>query len=178
MKASLAPSPWIFVAYLVLTFYCLGAAVMNEFVEYQSWADLGPYLSAADFAAWHVATAQYTVPFLTVPAVLLSGVLVMLYWHLPPAIPRAALWLAVACHAVFWASTLFVQWPLEGALNQGSFSPDLMERLLRSDWVRKALLLVEAPLAIYMAHRALRAVNGAEVAQPDRPGRLPIPVQG
>jgi hypothetical protein len=178
MRPTSVFSHFIFIAYLVLIFYCLGAAAMNEFVEYQSWADLGPYLSADDFAAWHVATAQHTVPFLTVPAVLLSGVLVLLYWHLPPAVPRAALWLAVACHAVFWASTLFVQWPLEGALNQGSFSPDLMERLLRSDWVRKALLLVEAPLAIYMAHRALRAANGAEVAQPDRPGRLPIPVQG
>ena len=57
--------------------YCPGAAV-NEFVEYQSWADLGPYLSAADFAAWYLATAQHITPFLTVPAVLLSGVLVLL----------------------------------------------------------------------------------------------------
>ena len=103
------------------------------------------------------------MPFLTVPAVLLSGVL--LYWHLPPAVPRAALWLAGACHAVFWLSTVLVQWLLEGALSQGTFSPDLMERLLRSDWVRKALLLVEALLAIYMAHRALRPASEAAVAE-------------
>ncbi|TGE16556.1 hypothetical protein [Hymenobacter elongatus] len=178
MKTFPFPPHWIFLAYLVLTFYCLGAAVMNEFVEYQSWADLGPYLSAADFATWHLATAQHTVPFLTVPAMLLSGVLVLLYWHLPPAVPRAALWLAMACHVVFWLSTVLVQWPLEGALSQGSFSPDLMERLLRSDWVRKGLLLVEAPLAIYMAHRALRPASGAEVGRPVGAGRLPVLSQG
>jgi hypothetical protein len=148
---------WFFLAYVGLTFYCLGAAVMNEFVEYQSWAALDPYLSAADFAAWHLATTQHTMPFLTVPAMLLSAVLLVLCWHLPPAVPRPALWLAVACHAVFWLSTVLVQWPLEGALSQGSFSPDLMARLLRSDWVRKVLLLLEAPLAVYMTHRVLQA---------------------
>ncbi|RTQ53426.1 hypothetical protein EJV47_01415 [Hymenobacter gummosus] len=172
MKTTAFPSHWIFLAYLVLTFYCLGAAVMNEFVEYQSWADLGSYLSAADFAAWHVATAQHTMPFLTVPAVLLSVVLLLLCWQRPPAIPRLALWLALACHVLFWASTVLVQWPLEGALGQGQFSPDLMERLLRSDWVRKVLLLLEAPVAVYMAHRVLRPVRG------DASPHILLPVQG
>lgn len=164
MKPASVVAHWIFLAYLVLTFYCLGAAVMNEFVEYQSWADLGPYLSAADFAAWHLATAEHITPVLTVPAVLLSAVLVLLCWQRPPAVPRLALWLALACHAVFWASTIFVQWPLEGALSQGDFSPDLMARLLRTDWLRKVLLLVEAPLAVFMAHRVLRAAS----AEPGR----------
>ena len=159
MKTPTAFSHWIFLAYLCLAFYCLGAAVMNEFVEYQSWADLGPYLSAADFAAWHMATAQHLMPFLTVPAVLLSGALLLLCWHRPPAVPRGALWLAVAVHAVAWASTLLVQWPLENELSQGNYSPDLMARLLRTDWLRKLLLLIEAPLAGFMAHRVLRAAR-------------------
>lgn len=159
MKPFPFPPYWFLLAYVVLTFYCLGAAVMQEFVEYQSWADLGPYLSAADFAAWHLATTQYATPFLTVPALLLSAVLLLLCWHLPPAVPRPALWLAIACHGVFWLSTILVQWPLEGALSEGSFSPDLMARLLHSDWVRKVLLLVEAPLAVYMAHRVLQAAQ-------------------
>ena len=157
MKPASLPSHWIFLAYLVLTFYCLGAAVMNEFVEYQSWADLAPYLSAADFAAWHVATSQHIMPFLTVPAVLLSAVLLLLCWQRPSAVPRPALWLALACHGVYWASTVFVQWPLESALSEGQFSLDLMVRLLRTDWLRKLLLLVEAPLAVFMAHRVLEA---------------------
>lgn len=161
MKPASSSSHWIFLAYLVLTFYCLGAAVMNEFVEYQSWADLAPYLSAADFAAWHLATAQHIMPFLTVPAVLLSAVLLLLCWQRPPAVPRLALWLVLACHVVYWASTIFVQWPLEGALSEGQFSPDIMARLLRTDWLRKALLLLEAPLAVLMAHRVLGAASAA-----------------
>ncbi|GAB2941233.1 hypothetical protein GCM10027048_02120 [Hymenobacter coalescens] len=162
MKPSPVASHWLFLAYLLLTFYCLGAAVMNEFVEYQSWADLGPYLSAADFASWHAATARHTMPFLTLPTLALTGVLLLLYWHLPPAVPRGALYVVMACHVVGWGSTLLVQWPLETALSQGGYSPDLMARLLLTDWVRKLMLLIETPVAVYMAHRALRAAPALE----------------
>lgn len=173
MKTPSTFSHWIFVAYLFLTFYCLGAAVMNEFVEYQSWADLGPYLSVADFAAWHIATTQHTMPFLTIPAMLLTGALVLLYWHLPPNVPRPVLWLASLCHVLVWATTIFVQWPLEEALSQGYYTPDLMERLLRTDWVRKLLLFVEAPLAIYMAYRALRPASAEATTRPAGPEHVP-----
>ncbi len=162
MKTDTSPSYWIFLAYLGLTFYCLGSAVMNEFVEYQSWADLKPYLSATDLAAWHLVTAQHTMPFLAVPLLLLTAVLVLLYWYLPPAVPRAALWLALVCHAAFWVSTVLMQWHLSGQLSQALLSPDPMGRLLHGDWLRKLLLFVEAPVALYMAHRALRGTTGEQ----------------
>ncbi|UYZ57623.1 hypothetical protein [Hymenobacter latericus] len=155
MKTTSTPSYRLFLLYLLLTFYCLGAAVMNEFVEYQSWADLGPYLSAADFAAWHVATSQHALPFLTVPALFLTVVVLALFWDLPPAIPRWPLYVVAACHALSWASSVLVQFPLEARLSQGEFSPELMNYLIHSDWLRKLTLFVEAPMAAYMAHRAL-----------------------
>ena len=34
-------------AYLVLMFYCSGAAVVSEFVEYQSWAERGRFCGLA-----------------------------------------------------------------------------------------------------------------------------------
>jgi hypothetical protein len=171
MKTPAFPSHWIFLAYLVLTFYCLGAGVMNEFVEYQSWADLSPYLSATDLAAWHLVTVQHTMPFLTVPAVLLSMVLLLLCWQRPPAIPRLALWLAVACHVLFWAVSILGQWPLGGALPPELHSPDLLEGLLRGDWARKVLLLLEAPVAIYMAHRILRPAFNEPLPPASKPTR-------
>ena len=53
--------PHCFLAYLVLPSYCLGTAVRNEFVEYQSWADRGPNLSAADLrlGAWPPSSLPY-----------------------------------------------------------------------------------------------------------------------
>lgn len=156
MKPTGLLSHWLLLAYFALTFYCLGAALMNEFVEYQSWAELAPYLSATDFAAWHISTAQHTMPFLTLPAVLLSVVLVLLLWFRPANLPRPALYAVLACHVVVWLSTLLVQWPLESELSAGNVSQDLIDRLIRTDWVRKVMLFVEAPLALYLAHRALR----------------------
>jgi hypothetical protein len=169
MKTSTSPSYWVFLAYLGLTFYCLGAAVMNEFLEHQNWADLKPYLSTTDLAAWHLVTAQHTMPFLAVPLLLLTAVLGLLYWHLPPTVPRAALWLAMACHAAFWVSSVLMQWHLSGELSQTLLSPDPLDRLLHGDWLRKLLLFVETPVALYMAHRALRGSTGEQPANAAAP---------
>lgn len=173
MQTASKTSYWTFLTYVLLTFYCLGAAVMNEFVEYQSWADLGPYMSATDFATWHMSTTQYTVPFLTVPALLLTVVVVLLFWQLPPSVPRAALWVVLACHVVAWSSSVFVQWPLEVELSKGNFTPELMDHLLRSDWVRKLMLFIEAPLAVYMAHRALHPALSRQEAPAASAGSVP-----
>lgn len=151
MKTNALPATWVFLAYFALTFYCLGAALMNEFVEYQSWADLRPYLSATDLASWHIATTQHTMPLLAIPLLLLTAVLVLLFWHLPPGVPRAALWLVAVCHGAFWGATLLMQWQLNDAL-----LPTPLDGLLHSDWLRKLLLLLEAPLALFMAYQALR----------------------
>jgi len=90
----------VFLIYLILTFYCFGAAMMNEIVEYQSWADLGNYITAADFAKWHTATSRQTLPILVLPMIILTLTAISLIWFLPPVIPRWTLWIVLSCHAI------------------------------------------------------------------------------
>lgn len=91
-------SPYrVFLAYLLLTFYCFGAGMMNEFVEYLSYADLGRYVSPADFARWHQATSQYVLLFLVLPILLGNVALIALFFNRPPGVPKWTLWVALAC---------------------------------------------------------------------------------
>jgi hypothetical protein len=145
--------------YLLLSFYCFGAAMMNEFVEYQSWADLGTYLSAGEFASWHSLTSARAVPFLVLPMLAATLVALSLLRFLPPAVPRWCLWVVLACHALAWTSTLLYQLPLEMQLDRGAYSPTLMAELWRTDWLRKLAFLVEIPVVGYMAHRFFQQVT-------------------
>ena len=140
----------IFLIYLVLTFYCFGAAMMNEIVEYQSWADLGNYITAADFAKWHTATSRQTLPILVLPMIILTLTAISLIWFLPPVIPRWTLWIVLSCHAVAWCSTIFVQVPLEMQLSTTGCSRMLTEQLIQSDWIRKGAFFVEIPIVLFM----------------------------
>lgn len=140
----------VFLIYLILTFYCFGAAMMNEIVEYQSWADLGNYITAADFAKWHAATSRQTLPILVLPMIILTLTAISLIWFLPPVIPRWTLWIVLSCHAVAWCSTIFVQVPLEMQLSTQGYSRILAEQLINSDWIRKGAFFVEIPIVLFM----------------------------
>ena len=93
--------------------------MMNEFVEYQSYADLGRYLNPADFAKWHAATSKNIVLFLVLPILLGNIALIALFWNRPPSVPKWTLWVALACALTAWASTIAFQVPIEQQFDQG-----------------------------------------------------------
>lgn len=140
----------IFLAYLLLTFYCFGAG-MNEFAEYKSYADLGRYLSPADFARWHEATSKNVVPFLVLPILLGNVALVALFWNRPHSVPKWTLFVALACTLTAWVSTIVFQVPIEQQFDLGGYTPALMSRLWQTDWIRKIAFFMEIGVVIYMA---------------------------
>lgn len=145
-------SPYrVFLAYLLLTFYCFGAGMMNEFVEYRSYADLGRYVSPADFARWHQATSQYVLPFLVLPILLGNIALLALFFNRPMSVPKWTLWAVLVCALTAWASTILLQVPIEQQFDQGHYSPALMARLWQTDWIRKTAFFVEIGVVTYMA---------------------------
>lgn len=166
------PTYRVFLLYLLLTFYCFGAAMMAEIVDYLSWRDLGAYLSPAEFARWHTVAGARAVPVLVLPMVATTLLALSLLRYLPPAVPRWCLWVVLACHAVAWASTLRYQLPLETQLDHGAYSAALLANLWRTDWLRKLAFLVEIPLVTYMALRFFQA----EYSSP--PARLDSSTQG
>ncbi|OON65386.1 hypothetical protein B0919_24205 [Hymenobacter sp. CRA2] len=146
----------------MLTGYCVGAAVLTEVAGYRRLADVGSYLSAGDLAAWNMAAPDDSVWLLTGPAVLLTGLVVALFWFLPPTVPRAALWAVLACHAAVWG--------VAGAVR---YFPEIGNALAYGDWLRKSAVLLEAILALYMAYRAFGSAAGAAVRRPAAARKMP-----
>ncbi|RTQ50835.1 hypothetical protein EJV47_09465 [Hymenobacter gummosus] len=163
MNASYSPARWLFPAYLALTLYCLLAAVLTEWQGYRSLSEAGSFMNAADLAAWNMAdSGRSWFPF-TLPAVLLTLVVLALMANRPPAIPRGLLGAVLACHLLAWGVYLLGFAPLTAWWSQN----DMVNLLIHSDWVRKLALLVEVPLALYMAYR----FYGPALAAPLRSGR-------
>ncbi|WP_149866977.1 hypothetical protein [Solirubrum puertoriconensis] len=151
--ASTSFSRWLLPVYVLLALYCLAAAATTEWQEYRSWADMGSYLSLTDFAAWNMASSQQAVLLLTVPSVVLTALVLALFRYLPVSVPRGPLWVVLACHIVVWAAFILARVPLAAVVSQS----ELVNLLLQSDWMRKLTLLIEAPMAVYMAYRAYGA---------------------
>jgi hypothetical protein len=166
MNPSYSPARWLFAAYLLLTFYCLSAAVLTEWQQYRSLAAAGSFMNAADLAAWNMAdSTRAWFPF-TLPAILLTLVVLALMTNRPPAIPRGVLGAVLACHLLAWGVYLL------GLVPMGWWSQnEMVSLLIHSDWVRKLALLIEVPLALYMAYRLYGPALAARSAAPLRTGR-------
>jgi hypothetical protein len=149
MSASTSATYRVFFVYLLLSFYCFGAAMLNEFVEYYSWPEAGRLMQPG-FAEWLTASSKMRIPVLVLPMVLNTLLAFSLLRYLPAVAPRWALWIILCCHVAAWTSTILFQLPLEMQLGKEGFAPQTMQQLLATDWIRKIAFLIEMPLVIYL----------------------------
>ena len=81
----------VFIAFIVLTFYGLGAGYLESFVNYPLWHIIG---ESDRWVAYHEALGPRVVFVLAIPALALSLIAnVLLFVRRPPAVPA---WTVVA----------------------------------------------------------------------------------
>ena len=145
---------WIFLIAFALVFYGTGAACIESFVNYPSWRLIG----ATDFAAYHRFITPRVVALLVAPALLGTAFTLLLLWRRPPAVPRWAVWAAIALQAVVWVSTATVQVPMQLQFSAGNVSIPLIGRLIETNfWFRRVPYGLCAGLFVWMAARVMRA---------------------
>jgi hypothetical protein len=145
---------WIFVLAFALVFYGNGAAFIESFVNYPSWRLIG----GDEFVAYHRFISPRVLTFLVAPALLGAVFTVLMLWARPPAIPRWAVWAAIAAQAVVWVSTATIQVPIQLQLSAHGLSLPLLERLIETNfWLRRVPYAVCAGLFLWMAAKAVAA---------------------
>lgn len=140
-----------FILTFALTFYCVGAAFVEAFVNYRTWPLIGP----AEFQAYHQALSPRIIGTLVIPLAIQTIMSVALIWFRPRAIPRAAIILAVAFNLINWTSTFLIQIPIQRQLFTNGYSLELINKLILTDWIRKAFLVGDALLFLWMMSRVV-----------------------
>ncbi len=139
---------WIFVTAFALVFYGTGAAVIESFVNYSSWHLIG----ADEFIAYHQFISPRVLAFLVAPLLLGTAFTVLMLWSRPAAIPRWAVWAAIAAQAVVWISTVTIQVPIQIQLSSHGLSVALVDRLIETNfWLRRIPYGICAGLFLWMA---------------------------
>jgi hypothetical protein len=125
-------------------------------VVYPSWYDLAGY---AGFAEYHSAFGQRLIPWLPVPllaATVLNGLLLR---RRPPAVPRAAVLTTFVLQIGVGVVTAALAIPLQQQLGTAGHSPaevvDLLDQLVRINWLREVPGVAVALAFVWMLHRQL-----------------------
>ncbi len=140
-------------AIVLLNAYCFGANWVERFVNYQTW-----HLIPADaFKAYHRAQQPLIQTFVVAPMVVGFVLQIWLACRVPPDVEPLVIWVMVVATAAGAVSTVMLQLPIHATFNRSGYSPELMRRLLRTDWIRKAADALRLAATVDLLHQLLSA---------------------
>ena len=138
---------------ILLNAYCFGANWVERFVNYQTWT----LIPADAFQAYHKAQQSLIQAFVVTPMGIGFVLQLWLAIRAPAGIDPWVAWVMVAASAAGAFSTVTLQLPIHAAFNRGGYSPGLMRKLLRTDWIRKAADVVRLAATVELLHHLLSA---------------------
>jgi len=138
-------------AIVLLNAYCFGANCVERFVNYQTW-----YLIPAEaFKTYHRAQQPLIQAFLVAPMAVRFVIQMWLAFRMPVGIDPMVAWVMVVESAAGAVSTVALQLPIHAAFNRSGYSHELMRKLLRTDWIRKAADAVRLAATAVLLHQLL-----------------------
>ena len=135
----------LLIAVVMLNAYSLGADCVERFVNYGSWHAL----SEADFASYHRSQQPAILAFVVAPLGISFLLQLALLWKHSFPIRTGAIWVMILSSLVGAVSTALLQIPIHRQLDHG-FSPELVSRLMRTDWIRKAADVTRTIASVYL----------------------------
>lgn len=148
----------VFVAFVLLMAYAVGAAYVEAFVNYPLWSILGP---TEAWLPYHRALGPRVIVVLAIPAVLLTlGANALVLIFRLPAVPRWMPWATLVSLLVIAASTITIQVPIQTQFDT-SFHQAALDRLIwTSFWFREVPGTAGFVLVAWMLYSVVRATHG------------------
>lgn len=135
-------------AFYVLTFYSYGTAMMDYFLVYPSQAIVG----TEEFVDYHALLEARILPISVVPFLVITILNALLLWWRPTGVTKGLVWASLICLLLDWASSIFVQIPMNLQLNAGK-DPAIIQRVMDTNWGRIFLESTQALLAFVLLYR-------------------------
>jgi len=104
---------YITTLYLVLAFYCFGALVVENDVNYPTWH----FISDKDFPVYHQKLESYLKVFFKTPLTLYLIISVLFLWWRPRTVKRLAVIIALLLYVYILVLSLSSEVPIHDTLN-------------------------------------------------------------
>jgi hypothetical protein len=139
-----------------LTFYTLGASVLEGLVNYRTWRWIG----AESFRDYHRAVGPRIVAYLVAPFGVSVLVTAALTCCRPAVLPLWPVLCALGLDAIAVLATLVWQLPAQRRLDRDGWSEALVARLIRVEWFRLVPHLLNAVLFMWLVGHVVNTPGG------------------
>jgi hypothetical protein len=128
-----------------------GAHASQSFVNYPNWH----LIDARSFRAYHWGISVRAAVFLAAPRVLEVVIGLVVLRFRPSAVELWVVLLGVGLGLGALLSTLWISRPIHAQLDIQSNAPELLSRLIITDWIRSALEFARAALYLFGLSRLM-----------------------
>jgi hypothetical protein len=132
-------------AFVCLSFFSYGTAMMDYFLVYPSRTIVG----ADEFVAYHALLENAIIPISVIPFFIITLLNIVLVWIKPEPVSRKLIIFSLVCLGIDWLSTIFMQIPMNLELNAGK-NEVLIQHVMDTNWGRVVLESAQAAAAYYM----------------------------
>jgi len=125
--------------FCALSFFSFGTAMMDYFLVYPSRGIVGD----DEFVAYHALLEAAILPVSVLPFLIITVQNVFLFWSRPANVEKGLVVVSLCCLLLDWASSIFVQIPMNIQLNEGK-DLTLIQKVIDTNWERIFLESLQA----------------------------------
>src|SRR5688572_30269959 len=125
--------------FCALSFFSFGTAMMDYFLVYPSRGIVGD----DEFVAYHALLEAAILPVSVLPFLIITVQNVFLFWSRPANVEKGLVVVSLCCLLLDWASSIFVQIPMNIQLNEGK-DLALIQKVIDTNWERIFLESLQA----------------------------------
>ena len=141
----------LFLALCALALLHTGANISQSYVNYPGWY----VLDVQSFKAYHWPMSIRAAIFLLAPRVVEVILALVVLWFRPSAVERWIIVAGVVLAAGGILSTLLISRPIHAQLDIQGNTPELVSRLMATDWIRNVLEWTRAALYLWALSRLI-----------------------
>lgn len=131
--------------FCALSFFSFGTAMMDYFLVYPSRVIVGN----EEFVAYHALLEAAILPVSVAPFFIITIQNVFLFWSRPANVEKGLVVVSLSCLLLDWASSIFVQIPMNLQLNEGK-NIALIQEVMDNNWGRVFLESTQALFVLIM----------------------------
>jgi hypothetical protein len=141
----------LFLALCALALVHTGANISQSYVNYPGWY----VLDVQSFKAYHWPMSIRAAIFLLAPRVVEVILALVVLWFRPSAVERWIIVAGVVLAAGGILSTLLISRPIHAQLDIQGNTPELVSRLMATDWIRNVLEWIRAAIYVWALSRLI-----------------------
>lgn len=135
----------VLILFALLSWFSYGTAMMDYFLVYPSRMIVG----AGEFVAYHALLEDAILPVSVLPFFIITILNGILLWKRPAYVSGILLWISFIALLLDWASSIFIQIPMNIELNTGK-NEVLIQQVMDTNWGRIFLESLQAIVVFFI----------------------------